>query len=255
MKRSSPTPVYRELACPAGAAAPIEASADPFLVADPWDICDFLEQLANSGNPVTIYSEGLADPIMARIHSVDYDKRSFVIELKEESRLPPGEATFVSSHGGTKMQFAIKGQWMTLSGRPKLLSVSFPDECLVLERRSSPRLETPLGVYCTAAFVLDGRPYELQLYDFSMGGVGMLAPRREAPGLYVGRKLPRVRLELGPDSAIVTDLEVRMTHCFRSSLVGAQVQIGCRFLNLTPQMQTELINLLAWLGASRRPHG
>jgi c-di-GMP-binding flagellar brake protein YcgR len=237
----------------ADATALMEANPHSFRVDDPCDIGDLLEQIAVSSNTLTIYSEGLADPIMVRIHSVDDENLSFIIELKEGSLLPSGQVTCVSSCGSAKLQFAITGPWATLPDRPTLMLASFPNECLVLERRSSPRLETPLGAYCTATFVLDGRPYELQLYDFSMGGVGMLARKREAPGLYVGRKLPRVRLEMGPNSAIVTDLEVRMTHSFRSSLVGAQLQIGCRFLKLTPQIQAELITLLATLKAGRKP--
>lgn len=252
MNQPSPTLIRKGPPRLADAIEPMEAGTQPHHMADPWDIGDALLQLADSGDAVTIYPEGASEPVMARIHSVDDEKPHFVIELNEGAVLPPGQATFVSWQRSAKLQFTINDQWLALPDQPTLLPTYFPKECLVLERRSSTRLETPLGVYYTAAFVLDGRPYELQLYDFSMGGVGMRAPKREARGLYVGRKLSRVRLELGPNSAIVADLEVRLARSFRSFLVGEQVQVGCRFLNLTPQMETELTTLLAKLDASRK---
>jgi Predicted glycosyltransferase len=92
----------------------------------------------------------------------------------------------------------------------------------------------------------------LQLYDFSAGGIGMRAHPRDTIGLYVGRKLSRVRLELGPDKVMIADLEIRLSRTFRSFLLGEQVQIGCRFLNLTDAMQDELKALLDNLGSSRK---
>jgi c-di-GMP-binding flagellar brake protein YcgR len=123
---------------------------------------------------------------------------------------------------------------------------------MVLNRRSSARLETPLGVYYMASFVMNGKPYELQLYDFSAGGVGMRAAPRDAVGLHVGKKLQRVRLELGPDSVMIADLEVRLSRTFRSFLLGEQVQIGCQFSNLSPAMEEELKRLLDKLHSGKQ---
>ena len=80
----------------------------------------------------------------------------------------------------------------------------------------------------------------------------MRAHPRDTVGLYVGRKLSRVRLELGPDKVMIADLEIRLSRTFRSFLLGEQVQIGCRFLNLTDAMQDELKALLDHLGSSRK---
>ena len=141
--------------------------------------------------------------------------------------------------------------WTALPEQLTLLNLEFPLKCLVLNRRASARLETPLGVYYMASFVLNGKPYELQLYDFSAGGVGMRAAPRDAVGLHVGRKLQRVRLELGPDSVMIADLEVRLSRTFRSFLLGEQVQIGCQFTNLSPAMEEELKRLLDKLHAGK----
>jgi c-di-GMP-binding flagellar brake protein YcgR len=237
---------------PSEVIVPMEAGAKPHHMDDPYDIGEALALLAEQGDAVTIYPAGADEPILARIYSVDDERPHFVLQLNAGSVLPPGQAVFVSWQRSAKLQFTINDQWVPLDGQPTLIPTYFPQDALVLERRHSARLETPLGVYYTAAFVLDGRPYELQLYDFSEGGVGMRAPKRDAMGLYVGRKLSRVRLELGVNAFIVADLEVRLSRSFRSFLLGDQTQVGCRFVDPTPEMQGELARLLAKLEAGRK---
>lgn len=219
---------------------------------DEHDIGDALTALAESGEPFSIYPSSATNVVMARIKSVDPKNPYFVVELNEGEFLPPGEAVFVAWMRSAKIQFKLSAaEWPSLPNEPTLLPLEFPLKCEVLNRRSSARLETPLGVYYMASFVMNGRPYELQLYDFSAGGVGMRASPRDAVGLHVGRKLQRVRLELGPESVMIADLEVRLSRTFRSFLLGEQVQIGCRFINLSPVMEEELKRLLDNLNSNK----
>jgi len=218
---------------------------------DENDIGDALTLLAEHGDPVSIYPASATNVVLARIRSVDPKNPRFVLELNEGEFIPPGDATFVAWLRSSKLQFKLS----SLDGaaqpeHPTLIPLDFPEKCLVLNRRASMRLETPLGIYYMASFVLNGKPYELQLYDFSAGGVGMRAPPRDCVGLHVGRKLQRVRLELGPDSVMIADLEIRLSRTFRSFLLGEQVQIGCQFSNLSPAMEEELKRLLEKLHSS-----
>jgi c-di-GMP-binding flagellar brake protein YcgR len=219
---------------------------------DEHDIGDSLTLLSDNGDPISIYPASSTNVVMARIKSVDPENPYFVLELNEGEVIPPGEATFVAWLRSAKVQFKLTSEWTSQPDEPTLIPLDFPTKCLVLNRRSSTRLETPLGIYYMASFVLNGKPYELQLYDFSAGGVGMRAPPRDCQGLYVGRKLQRVRLELGPDSVMIADLEVRLSRTFRSFLLGEQVQIGCQFINLSPVMQEELARLLDKLSTSKQ---
>ena len=234
------------------AVEPIPAGSKPHDMTDEHDIGDSLTLLAENGDPVSIYPVSTSNVVMARVRSVDPDNPRFVLELNEGEFLPPGEATFVGWLRSAKIQFKLASEdWACQPGVPTLIPLDFPPKCLVLNRRASTRLETPLGIYYMASFVLNGKPYELQLYDFSSGGVGMRAAPRDCVGLNVGRKLQRVRLELGPDSIMIADLEVRLSRTFRSFLLGEQVQIGCQFTNLSPAMQEELTRLLDKLNTSR----
>ena len=219
---------------------------------DEHDIGDSLTLLADNGDPISIYPASTTNVVMARIKSVDPENPYFVLELNEGEFLPPGDATFVAWLRSAKIQFKLTSpDWACKPGEPTLIPLEFPLKCMVLNRRASTRLETPLGIYYMASFVLNGKPYELQLYDFSSGGVGMRAPPRDCVGLHVGRKLQRVRLELGPDSVMIADLEVRLQRTFRSFLLGEQVQIGCQFINLSPVMQEELARLLDKLSTNK----
>ncbi|MRW90021.1 PilZ domain-containing protein [Duganella sp. FT80W] len=219
---------------------------------DDNEIGDALTMLSQIGEAVSIYPSSATNVVMARIKSVDPKEPHFVMELNEGEFLPPGEATFVAWLRSAKIQFKLSSpEWSSKPNEPTLIPMEFPLKCQVLNRRASTRLETPLGVYYMASFVLNGKPYELQLYDFSAGGVGMRAAPRDAVGLHVGRKLQRVRLELGPDSVMIADLEVRLSRTFRSFLLGEQVQIGCQFANLSPQMKDELDRLLLKLNSGR----
>jgi hypothetical protein len=84
-----------------------------------------------------------------------------------------------------------------------------------------------------------------------VGGVGLRCAPRDAVGLHVGRKLQRVRLDMGPGAVLICDLEIRLSRKFRSFLLGEQVQIGCQFQNLSPATQDELHRILERLSTAR----
>jgi hypothetical protein len=235
------------------AVEPIPPGSHPHDMLDEHDIAEALTLLAQNGDPVSVYPSSSTNVVLGRIKSVHPELPHFTFELNEGEFIPPGEATFVVWLRSSKMQFKLAyDNWLPKPDEPTLLPLDFPLGCQVLNRRSSTRLETPLGIYYMASFVLNGKPYELQLYDFSAGGVGMRAPPRDTVGLHVGRKLQRVRLELGPDTVMIADLEVRLSRTFRSFLLGEQVQIGCQFINLSPAMEAELTRVLNQLNASRQ---
>jgi hypothetical protein len=52
---------------------------------------------------------------------------------------------------------------------------------------------------------------------------------------------------------MTADLEIRLMRPFRTFLLGAQVQIGCRFLNISMQMEQTLGRLVGSATGSRRP--
>jgi c-di-GMP-binding flagellar brake protein YcgR len=207
---------------------------------DAFQIFDALSTLAQTGEAITVYPMG-QDFVVARIDAVDPDRRSFMLDLAEDSILAEGKAVFAASLGGNaKIQFELDANWSIVPGRSQVVELPLPDVCQVMNRRAEARLETPLGGSFGARFTIMGKVFELALYDFSCGGVGLRATPQQADELFVGKKLEGVELELGPSLTIQADLEVRLKRPFRTFLLGQQVQVGCRISNISMQMKQRL---------------
>lgn len=238
---------------PQDAIAPIPATANSYDMTSEDEIGDTLTLLAESGEAISMYGTGSREAVLGRILSVDPELPHFVMELNEGATLPPGKITFVAWLRSAKLQFRLeRHEWKSESGKPHLIPMVFPETCAVLNRRSSERLESPLGANFLASFVANGTPHEMAIYDFGLGGIGLRCSKYEAKGLLRGRKLTDVRLEFGPDLVIATELEIRGTRAYRSFLLGEQLHIGCKFLNLEPDAESKLQALMAQIGCNAR---
>ena len=205
------------------------------------EIGDTLTLLATNGDAISMYVSGTRQAVLGRILSVDPEQPHFVMELNEGETLTPGKVTFVAVVSTAKLQFRLSdADWNSVPGSPQLIPMKFPETCAVLDRRASERVETPLGDNFMAALEIQGHPHEWSIYDFSLGGLGLRCSKAEAKGLLKGRKLPEVRVELEGETIIVAEMEVRFTRSFRSFLLGEQIHIGCMFVNMTPEAQSEI---------------
>jgi c-di-GMP-binding flagellar brake protein YcgR len=234
------------------AVTPIGAGETPHEMKDPFDIGEVLERLSASGEPITIYAGRGHEPVMARIESVDPELPHFVLDLAAGEAMPRGHAlTLVASLGNNaKLQFELPDDWHEVSAQGQLVQCTFPETCLVLNRRAQRRVETPVGGDYTATFIMLSQKRVLPLCDFSMGGVGMRAAPQQATGLRVGKKLDGVRLNIGEESFVI-DMTIRLTRRFRTFLLGEQVQIGCEFVNLAPEAEQKLKRIMAAHEAAR----
>ena len=223
---------------------PVTATPEELVAEDV--IGEALAEVCDSGDAVAIYHPDLEEPVMARIDYVHPELPEFELDLVEPNPLPGGRLIFVAWFKDARMQWELtQDSWPPSPGGDwTKVTIPFPEKALLLNRRETPRFETPLGSNFMASFILVGKSYELQLYDFSSGGVAMRAQPREARGLLRGRKLERVRLELGPETVITADMEIRAVRTFKSFLLGEQVQIGCMFINLDEGTKDEIERLL-----------
>jgi c-di-GMP-binding flagellar brake protein YcgR len=230
---------------PQDAITTIPANATSHEMTSEDEIGDTLTLLATHGDAITMYATGTREPILGRILSVDPELPNFVMELNEGAVIPPGKVTFVTVLRTAKLQFRLsKPEWSPVNGKPHLIPMIFPETCAVLDRRASERVETPLGDNFMATMDVHGVTHEWSIYDFSMGGIGLRCTKLEAKGLLKGRKLTEVRLELEGETILTADLEVRFTRGFRSFLLGEQIHIGCMFVNMTPEAESEIKLLL-----------
>lgn len=238
---------------PQDAITPIPAAATTHEMASEDDIGDTLTLLASHGDAISMYTSGNRQAVLGRILSVDPELPHFVMELNEGAVLAPGKVTFVAVLRTAKLQFRLSSQeWASVPGQPQLIPMVFPETCAVLDRRSSERVETPLGVNFTAVMEIHGTPHEWSVYDFSLDGIGLHCSKSEAKGLLKGRKLPEVHLQLEEETVVVTELEIRFTRAFRSFLAGDQIHIGCKFVDMTPEARGEIKSLIDQLNSGPR---
>ncbi len=210
------------------------------------DIGDALTLLAANGDAISMYAAGSREAVLGRILSVDPELPHFVMELNEGETLPAGNITFVACLRTAKLQFRLSDPaWRPVPGKPQHIPMTFPETCAVLNRRSVERVETPLGTNFMASFVMTGNaPHKLTLHDLSLGGVGLRCSKRDAQGLLKGRKLRDVLLELGSETIVIDELEIRTRRAFRSFLLGEQLNIGCMFTSLTPETASQIQHVL-----------
>lgn len=232
---------------PQDAIAPFAASTNSYDMTSEDEIGDALTYLAEHGDAISMYAAGSREPVLGRIFSVDPEQPHFVMELNEGSVLPPGKITFVAVMGNSKMQFRLSStDWNPVRGKPHLIPMIFPETCTVLNRRTFERVETPVGAVFLASFVMNGTtPYELQIYDLSLGGLGLRGSKMEMKGLLRGRKVRDVVLDLGEEEVAVTEMEVRVTRSVRSFLLGEQLHLGCKFNSIEPEQEAKLKSILA----------
>lgn len=133
------------------------------------------------------------------------------------------------------------------------LQCGLPWQLTRWQRRAFLRLDAPLGRSFNARFTLLGEEYQANVYDLSLGGVGLYASPRELPQLLPGRLLPKVRIELGAGRVLQAELEVRLCRSFHSRLLGEQLHVGCRIRALTERDAALLRGCLAELAALQLP--
>lgn len=238
---------------PQDAIDPIPATAKAHEINDVDDIGDLLTHLATNGEAISMYATGSRQVVLGRILSVDPELPHFVMELNEGATLPTGSITVVAWLRAAKLQFRLTDpNWRSVPGQSVQIPMIFPETCLVLNRRTSERMDTPLGINFLASFEMNGNAYELPMHDFSQGGLGLRCAKREAKGLIKGRKLLAVRLDLGKESIVVPEMEIRLTRTYRSFLLGEQLHIGCKFTNVPPETEARITSLLEQMNARQR---
>lgn len=116
-----------------------------------------------------------------------------------------------------------------------------------VQRRRYTRVPAPVGLPFMAEFTLGGRIRVLGVDDLARGGIGLRASPTQATLLYVGRRLPRVWVELGSGRSFQTELEVRSRRLLQTFLLGQQYVVGCRFTDLSASAETIVEHAVAEL--------
>ncbi|MFC3374672.1 flagellar regulator YcgR PilZN domain-containing protein [Rugamonas sp. CCM 8940] len=238
---------------PQDAIAPIPAAASSHEMTSEDEIGDTLTLLAASGDAISMYVSGTREAVLGRILSVDPDLPHFVIELNEGATLTPGKITFVAVLRTAKLQFRLSNMdWNSVPGSPQLIPMVFPEVSLVLDRRSSERVETPLGTNFTASLETHGTFYEWSVIRF--------LARRDRSALLKERSEGFAQRPQTAGCATGTGRGNRPRHRTGKSLharlpflpAANQIHIGCTFSNMTPEVESQIKSLMDQLDHAHR---
>ena len=236
----NPPPLPARRAAPRVEPIAPEIDLEAHRVTDAEQVRSEFEALAADTAPLTAYPQGTDAFCLCRIRSVGPQPHRMTLEALSTQAPTNGHTLFVATRPGAKLQFSLDAEWSADEGRQACLHADLPAELVRLQRREFHRIEAPLGHSYTAEFMLDGQPRQLFVSDVSLGGVGLRGSPREIGSLRVGTRLRRVHIELAQGQTLLADLEVRLCRPFRSYLLGEQVHVGCRFVDMTAPLHAVL---------------
>lgn len=204
------------------------------------DACDALHGAA---------PEGAALLGLASLQALDAPARRIRWRLGAAVTPPPDAVlAIVAMAGGVRVQQVLRGAWQA-DGAGWLLDADWPHQLLQLQRRRHPRISVPLGQSYSASFLFGSRRSTLDIDDLSQGGLALRGSRAEMAMLFVGKKLPRVQLQLA-GTTVQADLQVRARRSYKSFLLGEQVLAGC---SIEAMDAADRDRLAALLGSGQRP--
>lgn len=223
-------------------AEPIDPDVDlePHRLMAPEQVRAELETLAADGTTLTAYPQGLHTFYLCRVRSLDAQPRPMALEALSTQAPANARTLFVATRPDARIQFALDTEWSADDGHQSCLRAELPVELVRLQQRAFERFEAPLGQSYSAEFALDGQRRQLRISDLSLGGVGLHGSPHEVRSLRVGTRLRRAHLELTQGQALLADLEVQVRRPFRSYLLGEQVHVGCRFVEMPASLRTAL---------------
>jgi c-di-GMP-binding flagellar brake protein YcgR len=198
-------------------------------------VAQTLQRLAQARTLLSVHGLSAAGH-PGRLRTVDIEAARITLDVLGPGtiQLPPATPwTCVAALDGAKLQFELTPDARDATTPDAGWVAPLPTGLYRVQRREFARLDAPLGRPYAATVTLLGRTLEMNVSDLSLGGVGLRADRADAAMLGVGRKLPRVQLEMGADHWLVADLEIRSSRPVRSRWVGEQQLLGCRFLGLS----------------------
>jgi hypothetical protein len=242
---SSSSHAYAALELAAITPIDVDIDGEPLVIQDARTIVSMLQNLAVQMERVTVYPAD-GEPVPGgRLVAFQEATQDFVLQVQDDREPAAGPGVLVVQPRGMKAQFEGELAWQAHGAGTWRCALPLPLEILQTQRRRFTRQDIPLAPALLAVFSQSGRRREFQLDDLSLGGVGLRAPAHEHRDLLARQRLDRVRLELGPSQWLDVDLEICSRRTFRSFLAGEQLQLGCRFVNLSPAARATLAQLLA----------
>ncbi len=227
-----------------------------YLVRNAMEVERILRDIMASKGIVTAYAENGRDFMLTSIVGIDTAGRSVYLDYGADERMnellsASREVVLSMSHDQVRVQFSAPGLEKTHYNHAPAFRVPLPGQLLRLQRREYYRLVTSVVNPIKCLIGTEEGDLECNVVDISIGGIGILAYQQDIP-LHLGKIYHGCRITLPGIGQFAISLSVRST--FEVVLKNGRKshRAGCQFINLPPNMETEIQRYIIRVDRERR---
>jgi len=233
------------------------APLEDYRISHPKAIGKVLQQLLRRKEFLTVACSHRPHRIVTRILDVNLEAGFFIYDGSSESiynrsLLESNANYFSTTQDGVRVQF--------VGGQPEqhmfegcfAFRSPIPESLYRMQRRDFFRVETPLkDLYRCIARLLDRRQVTFEIFDLSLGGIGLRSKDAALAELPIGTVLSQAVLDFHKMGMTQTDLKITYLQNIRSP-ANPVYHIGCRFENFPKSRATELQRMITSLELARK---
>lgn len=224
---------------------------------NPLEVGVQLRNLLNRGDSLTLHYRG--GQLVTRVLDVDVPGRTFVFDwgalpAQNHDVLDAPDCLFVAAPHGVRVEFRTGAPRRTeFDGRPAFES-SFPDVLYYMQRREYFRVDTPVfePCLCSGELPRGAGPFEFEVHDLSLGGVGLRTTDERAAVIEVGASIPRAALDLRAHGKLVVDIGLVAVRIIDQPDGVRHYHLGFRFVSLPGTTENTLQRYITQIEMKRR---
>jgi len=234
---------------------------EQFLLHGRGAIIQKLRQLGKGKNLITAHFGGGKYSLLTAVVDVLPDKDLLVLdygadETMNKKILSADRIVFKTQHQGITAQFTVSDMKRARLRGKTAFACSLPDSLLWVQRREFYRVSIPRSdhVTCTINSPRDEAgtaPHEYPLLDISIGGLALHATRA-SDSFEPGQIYAHCHLQLPAAEPETVALEVQNILPVRDNDPAAGLRIGCRFVDLHPELGASIQRYIHTVDAMKR---
>jgi len=221
-----------------------------YVLHDPREIARVLQSLADAGALISAHIMPGGLPCPTALLEVDYDGNVLIdgnqLESINQRIATAHHLTCVSQLDRIRIQFRLQALTRVDNDGRVAFSAPAPDSLLKLQRRELYRLQLvpgPTVLLQVPPVEANGKPQQLRVLDLSGGGLALSVRDEDESRFRPRTVLPGCQLRLPDTEPLAVQLEI--THvCRREPMAGATLRAGCRFVDLSPQAEKQVLQYI-----------
>lgn len=224
------------------------ADSSDYLLRLGTEIARVLEPLAARREAVTAQLEIEQERFSSLFIHADPARQFILItpsanESANAALLARPRVTLVSAPGGWHIEFVAVEPREVVHDGARAIRLGYPEVLTAQQRRQQSRVDLPPKVPLRCIADAGGiTPFEAQIVDISLGGIGILLYPSDIT-LEPGTVLVGCRIAVPGDTPVTIDLEVRHSEVVTLPDGSRACRSGCRFVNAAGEVK-KLVNEL-----------